>query len=271
MNLWFIQTIREFELNKIIEELPEHCKILEIGAGSGWQARRLSEKGFSVQAIDVRESRYADSRVWPVLTYDGEHIPFPDDCFDVVFSSNVLEHIANVETFQTEIRRVIKNNGTAIHILPTSLWRIWTTLTHYPIVLMMLWKFGRSIVPYRSKENSLNDGDLRKAVARRGWLQAITNALLPPPHGKVGNCISEICWFSRFRWNRLFRMSGWIIKSRRPNNLCYTGNALFGSSISLPKREKLSRVLGSVCHIYILKPATDPETSNKISLAQEQF
>ena len=40
--------------------------------------------------------------------YDGVKLPFPDNYFDSVFSSEVFEHVFNLEEMMLEIRRVMK-------------------------------------------------------------------------------------------------------------------------------------------------------------------
>lgn len=40
--------------------------------------------------------------------YDGKHIPFKDEHFDAVFSSEVFEHVFNLEEVLKEIHRVMK-------------------------------------------------------------------------------------------------------------------------------------------------------------------
>jgi SAM-dependent methyltransferase len=43
--------------------------------------------------------------------YDGKTIPFEDDRFDAIFSSEVFEHIFNLEEILKELNRVLKVNG----------------------------------------------------------------------------------------------------------------------------------------------------------------
>jgi 2-polyprenyl-3-methyl-5-hydroxy-6-metoxy-1,4-benzoquinol methylase len=66
---------------------------LEFGAGTGKQALELQRRGFRVTAIEMLTSNYAEHRVFPILDYDGATIPLADASVDVVYSSNVLEHI----------------------------------------------------------------------------------------------------------------------------------------------------------------------------------
>jgi len=89
----------------------------------------LQNIGYDVCAIDIPSSNLGKDRIWPVTDYDGKTIPAEDDTFDIVFSSNVLEHIPHIYQFQKEIQRVLKPDGIVIHILPSSSWRIWSNFT----------------------------------------------------------------------------------------------------------------------------------------------
>ena len=50
--------------------------------------------------------------------YDGKTLPFPDNSFDSVFSSEVLEHIFNPEEIFKEINRVMKPGGKILITCP---------------------------------------------------------------------------------------------------------------------------------------------------------
>src|SRR5947209_959521 len=43
--------------------------------------------------------------------YDGKTLPFENDYFDSVFSSEVFEHIFNLPDILKELNRVLKNDG----------------------------------------------------------------------------------------------------------------------------------------------------------------
>ncbi len=139
-----LESIRIYELKKVLSIISEEkkkikdVKILEIGAGTGWQAKKLTENGYTVEAIDLNNSNYLKNRIWPITDYDGEHIPFPDNYFDILFSSSVLEHIPHLEKFQIEMQRVLKPDGIAVHIVPNGNWRFWTSIVHYPYIFKTL-------------------------------------------------------------------------------------------------------------------------------------
>ncbi len=54
----------------------------------------------------------------------GNHISCPSSYFDLVVSNQVLEHVADLESLLVEMHRVLKPNGTMLHIFPTrEVWR----------------------------------------------------------------------------------------------------------------------------------------------------
>lgn len=239
-----LEAIRVREMAAVLPLIRPGSAVLEIGAGSGWQARILADHGCTVSAIDVPGSYYEGDRVWPVVVYDGVRIPFADARFDVVFSSNVLEHVAAVEAFQAEIGRVLKAGGLAIHLLPTASWRWWTNLTYYPFLLReILTRLRRGAGPGRPGG----------AAAPRSLGRLLRRLVIAPRHGETGNALSELYTFSRCRWARLFRAAGWEIEGHFQNHLFYTGYSVLDSALSMPARACLSRLLGSACHVFVLR------------------
>lgn len=250
-----LRLIRLDELSHALAAIPVGGRLLEIGAGAGWQAKALAEQGYAVEAIDVPESGYAEDQVWPVLNYDGRYIPFSSSVFDVVFTSNTLEHIPHIEALQDEIRRVLKPDGIAVHIVPTGSWRFWSNVTHYLFVFRLaLGVLG--VVPPR------NDSALIASARSKHSLRTlVAKALFPPRHGERGSAISELWSFSRWGWFRLFRRTGWLVESYEPLRLFYTGYSVFDARFSLPRRRLLSRILGSATIAYRVRPKPTAQES----------
>ena len=100
----------------ILEYIDSSSVVLDIGAGAGivksMNFRGIARKVCGVD-LDARvvENSYLDEG----CIASGENVPYPDDEFDVVFSDNVLEHLAEPERVFAEIRRVL----TILNILYT--------------------------------------------------------------------------------------------------------------------------------------------------------
>jgi SAM-dependent methyltransferase len=211
-----------------------------------------------VIAIDVPDSNYSASGNWPVLFYDGVHIPLADHSVDAVFSSNTLEHVRDLPGLLAELRRVIKPGGVGVHLMPSPAWRFWTTITQYIDVgkrgaakLM-----ARRSVTETPTEKAPDDPVIPTSV-KRSLKSYLRRLLWPERHGEVGNAFTELYYFSPLRWRRVFIKSGWKALSVKAGGLFYTGYSVLDKQLSFPTRERLSRVLGSACWVYIVRPESE--------------
>ncbi len=245
MSLQHLHAIRDAELDVALEWFPPSgatIHVLDLGAGTGRQAQLLQTCGYRVTAIDLPSSAYAKKRVFPVVDFDGRTLPLPDASVDVVFSSNVLEHICDLDSVLLETVRVLKPNGIAIHILPTPFWRLWTTLTYYPWLLKRVFEhLGKARRPAAEKPDSLSKPPLHSLV----W---------PARHGERGNTITETWFFSQRWWRAAFERAGFDLIATAPVELAYTGSMLLGDWLSIPARRRWARVFGSACRVYIGRP-----------------
>jgi SAM-dependent methyltransferase len=163
--------------------------------------------------------------------------------FDIVFSSNVLEHVPNLSQLNQEISRVLKANGYCIHVMPTHSWRFWTTISSFPAVAQYL----------RSPRGPALPSTNVQAQARAGIWQKLRRHF--GRHGERGNVVSELWLFHPSWWRRAFRRDGFDIVCDEPIGIFYTGNTVFGTSVfSVERRRWLSQILGSACHLYKVKP-----------------
>jgi SAM-dependent methyltransferase len=212
----------------------------------------LADAGYRVRSFDLAASEFRAHRVFPIEDYDGHRIPAPDAAFDVAFSSNVLEHIPHLRAFQAEIARVLTPDGIAVHLLPSATWRIWTSIAHYP----WLAKAALAAAGARWRGASALDAEvIARAAGRRSAPTLIARVLASPRNGEAGNALTELWHFSRHRWSRLFEETGWRIVARRGNGLFYTGYSVLAWRLGLERRRRLSRLLGSSCHLYVLEKA----------------
>jgi 2-polyprenyl-3-methyl-5-hydroxy-6-metoxy-1,4-benzoquinol methylase len=237
-----LNNIRLKELEYVFPYLPKKGRILELGAGTGMQARALSERGLEVSAIDIAASAYSGHRLFPVQDYDGTTIPFEDSSFDVVYSSNTLEHVKDLAGMHAEIARVLKPGGKSIHLMPSQWWRAWTTISG----------------PASAVQSAVT-GRLTQAAKTL----AATAVLMP--HGERGNAISELRLFRPAWWKRNFEQNGFRVVEHHPVDLFYTGWMVLGRFLSFDRRRALSRVLGGASYLYVAEKADGPDPSKAAS------
>jgi SAM-dependent methyltransferase len=94
--------------------------VLDLGSGPGHYAAALERAGATVVALDLDGDdveRVVERGVAGVQG-DAARLPFPDGCFDAVFSSNLMEHVPGSSAVFDEIERVLRPGGWA--------WVSWT-------------------------------------------------------------------------------------------------------------------------------------------------
>jgi len=241
---------RAQEFNCVRGFFKSGTRVLEIGGGTGFQAKLIASTGAVVDSIDVAEPLPGIETHFHVRIYEGTTLPFPDDYFDVVFSSNVLEHIADLRTTFSEVQRVMKSDGRAIHILPTPAWRTWTSLSHYIHIARRLVSLVGS---RRHSQGNAQIGTGNPARTRGTW-GTFRRLLSDGPHGEYPSAISELWYFSRRRWLKLFQENGFDLVEERPSGIFYTGYGVF-PSLSIERRRGLARILGSATRVFVLQKA----------------
>lgn len=101
-------------------------RVLDAGSGCGYGANYLAEKGAdSVTGIDFSQTAVAFSKQYfrrGNLCYhemDLQNIEgFPPETFDFIFTSNVLEHIADVPAFLQVAHRLLTPHGIMLVAVP---------------------------------------------------------------------------------------------------------------------------------------------------------
>lgn len=244
----WVGQVRMLELARIKEYLPSSGRVLDFGAGAGQQALRLQQLGFEVEAVDLESSLDLEEQVFPVRGYDGHTLPFPDARFDIVMSSNVLEHVHDLSRVLSELARVLKPGGLMLHILPSASWRLWTTLAEFPAA-------PRNLV--RGLLSGPTRGRAQAGMSRLEWtLLQLAWPIRPftfRPHGARGNALAELWTFSRSSWVRRFRSQRYEVLHVRPLRFWYTGEVLLGQRLSLARRTRISAWLGSATILYVIR------------------
>lgn len=90
-------------------------RALDLGARDGRQTRWLTRRGYEVVSVDVEPG------FTQCLEIDANQpLPFPDESFDLVWSSEVIEHLEQPQRVLAELRRVLRPGGDIILTTPNS-------------------------------------------------------------------------------------------------------------------------------------------------------
>ncbi|PYO98736.1 MAG: hypothetical protein DMD61_09150 [Gemmatimonadetes bacterium] len=113
---------QRFALKMVEAAMPPSSRILEVGCGAGVMAAKLIKRGYAVWGIDLAEPMIRHARQLcesdPFGVGDIEHIPFPDNTFDVVVSLGVIEYLESDEQALREVWRVLRPGGRAVIAIP---------------------------------------------------------------------------------------------------------------------------------------------------------
>lgn len=119
------ESIRWGEIKKIVDGLKfnNEVNILEIGCGRGWLSQKLSQYG-SVIGIEPVEQvvKYA-KKLFSNIEFYAEYPvsfleKFPNKKFDLIVSSEVIEHVIDKKVFMEQIQSMLKAGGVVIITTP---------------------------------------------------------------------------------------------------------------------------------------------------------
>jgi ubiquinone/menaquinone biosynthesis C-methylase UbiE len=99
-------------------------RVLDLGCGTGDLAADLVRAGARVIAVDVARAALDRARTrhpeldLGLIALDGP-LPFADGDFDAVWSSEVIEHVADTARWLSEVRRVLAPGGRVLLTTPS--------------------------------------------------------------------------------------------------------------------------------------------------------
>jgi 2-polyprenyl-6-hydroxyphenyl methylase/3-demethylubiquinone-9 3-methyltransferase len=102
-----------------IAPLPDHARILDVGAAYGGFVSACNQLGYRCEGVEPwDEARDRAGQLSehlgipiPIVAGTAEAIPYEAETFDFVHASSVMEHVADLDKALTEIHRVMKKGG----------------------------------------------------------------------------------------------------------------------------------------------------------------
>lgn len=117
---WFSSRFNEYEqLCDLLEGLDfQGRQVLDIGAGTGFDASRFSDMGGQVTALEYNPIQAVIGAYnFPEIKWVGGSVaclPFPDESFDIVIANAALHHVVGLESALDEMLRVLRVGGTLL-------------------------------------------------------------------------------------------------------------------------------------------------------------
>jgi len=122
-------------------------RVLDVGCGVGMYTAAFSRETPHVFGIEVEHERAAEAtkQTTGISQALGEHLPFPNATFDVVFSHEVLEHVDDDRTCAAEMVRVTRPGGRLVVFVPNRLYAFethgiyWRGRYHFGNIPLVNW------------------------------------------------------------------------------------------------------------------------------------
>jgi len=104
---------RAQQIAGLVGDTPQAREFLELGCADGMTGAALSEQGRRVSGVDMDDS--LDQRAVRAgvdfVEADAARLPLQDESFDVVYSYNTFEHVAQPDAALSEATRVLRPGG----------------------------------------------------------------------------------------------------------------------------------------------------------------
>lgn len=245
----YIHLIRDIEI-RILRKYFGNRKFIygiEIGAGDGYQSKLLLNLVTKLVCTELNNERLllSDNQNIQFRHIDAENIDkfYPSQTFDFIYSSNLLEHIPNVNATLQGLYKIATSNSISVHILPNSMWSFLHVLLHYPNIIIS--KYLKLLKLNDLKKNKYFNNNIKSANKKRTKISAI---VLPKPHGVSKNCFVELFYFNRRTWIKIFSQNHFRVEK------ILTGPITSGYGFGFDKLRNFFTFcgLGSE-NIYILK------------------
>ena len=122
--LMYLHPGRREDVDFNIMYLPAHPKghLLELGCGSGKVLQRMQQMGWQVEGVDFDPSAVENARSKGLQVHFGtlEAQNYPNDHFDMIFMSHLIEHVHDPLGLLIEDLRILKPGGKLIVVTPNN-------------------------------------------------------------------------------------------------------------------------------------------------------
>ncbi len=206
-------------------------KVLEVGCGNGFVSAILSGRAGEVVASDLMRADPGTHSVGilkaaelferlgvnncRVVSCSCEDLPFDSGKFDLVLCAYTLEHVPDRVKALKEVRRVLKDGGRAIFIVPAFMERLLYPTRYYSEIIIKAMKAVCSGKVAGKESGSVHNETGTAGPSGSAWgkfRKSYPYFPMPDTHGEYPGYFSELVRSLSFFWSSLIRKSGFTIK-----------------------------------------------------------
>lgn len=230
---WFtyLHEFRGREFRLVFDRFPHRTfrNAVELGAGDGFQSALLLPYTERLVSTDYRApADPADPRV-DVRALPAEQIAeaFAPAEFDLVYSSNLLEHVPDPPQVLKAVHEILADDGITIHVMPNRAWKICQVALWIPHLVVtvlddVMTGHNVRVVLGRLRKATGEPGTAGESTEKnnptvvRPHRSLLRKAFAPEPHGVSAGHREEFAAFSRRRWQRELRRAGFDVVAVLP-------------------------------------------------------
>jgi 2-polyprenyl-3-methyl-5-hydroxy-6-metoxy-1,4-benzoquinol methylase len=115
--------LRDIRLNEYYNDDIKNKKFLDIGCATGLLLNHMKDKGWETKGVEIcRPSAEYGIKKFGLDIFIGtlDEAAFPDNHFDVVHFSHLIEHVPDPKALLIEIKRILKKEGHMIVTTPNA-------------------------------------------------------------------------------------------------------------------------------------------------------
>lgn len=206
-----------------------HQRVLDVGCGVGLYTNAFLRDTPHVFGVEIERDRALKARARAVIQSVGERLPFADGTFDVVFSHEVLEHVADDRACLREMARVTRPRGRILVFVPNRLypfethgiyWRGRYYFGNAPLVNWLPTRLRNRLAPH---VRAYSTQDLHRRLENLP-LHIVHHTQIYPGYDNVvarvpalGRIVREVSYFLERTPLRAFGLSHFLVAEKVPS------------------------------------------------------
>ncbi len=161
MNQYDLRRRLDIVFNELLPGDIRGKRLLDAGCGTGHFSRSAAERGAKVTSMDIGErllEKVAEKCETERIVGSVLQMPFEDNSFDLIISTEVIEHTPTPYAAVSELYRVLRPSGILALTVPNRFWK-WSCILANAL----------KVRPYEGMENWVGYGRLRKELEEAGF------------------------------------------------------------------------------------------------------